>query len=249
MLVALLLLAASPVFAQEKEKLSAVDLSVRFSLAFKVSDTAAQKLLPAGFEVNPAAAGPTKGANLNITFIDYLMAQEPDGKILPPTPVVAINVPAKKTATGEAAGMVVAGFTAQAAAPGAYFVFAPAKLALSRQSRTDSDGKAVIGETWQIKADDGAAVDVELEFARGTLDRRKVDAKNYSAAKPDFYRIYKTEQAIDVVRSVPGGIDRATKFLIKATGGKLGPLFDGTQQLIGITSVPYYSRSIYIPTI
>jgi hypothetical protein len=247
-LVALLMLAASPALAQDKEKLSAVDLSVRFSLTFKVSDAAAQKMLPAGFEVNPATAGPTKGANLTMTFIDYVMVQDPDGKILPPMPVVAINVPSKKTAAGEAAGVVVGGFTAQAAAPGPYFVFGPAKFSINRQSRTDSDGKSVIDETWQVKADDGGALEVQLQFARGTLDRRKIDAKNYSAAKPDFYRIYRTEQAIDVARSVPAGLDRVTKFSFTTSGPKLAPLFNASEQLISITSVPYYSRSIYIPT-
>ena len=56
------------------------------------------------------------------------------------------------------------------------------------------------------------------------------------------------EQAADVVRSASMGLDRVTKFTIKASGPKLAPLFDGTQQVVSITSVPYYSRTIYIPT-
>jgi len=44
------------------------------------------------------------------------------------------------------------------------------------------------------------------------------------------------------------GIDRATRFTIKASGPKLAPLFDGTQQVMSIISVPYYSRLIYVPT-
>jgi hypothetical protein len=42
-------------------------------LAFKVPDAVVQKLLPAGFESNSPTAGPTKGFNLGMTFIDYLM--------------------------------------------------------------------------------------------------------------------------------------------------------------------------------
>jgi len=60
--------------------------------------------------------------------------------------------------------------------------------------------------------------------------------------------VYKFEQAADVVRSAALGIDRATKFTIKASGPMLTPLFDGTQQVMSIISVPYYSRSIYVPT-
>jgi hypothetical protein len=74
-----------------------------------------------------------------------------------------------------------------------------------------------------------------------------VEAKIYSAAKPEFYRIYRFEQAADVARSTATGIDRVTKFSIKATGPKLTPLFDGSEQLISVTSIPHYLRSIYLP--
>ena len=66
MLVAFLVLAATPAIAEEK--LSAVDLSARTVMTFKVDDGVLQKLLPAGFEMNPPAAGPTKGANLAVTL-------------------------------------------------------------------------------------------------------------------------------------------------------------------------------------
>ena len=82
MLTALLVLAVCPAIAQNKEKAS-TDISPRTALAFKVSDAAVQKLLPAGFQVNSPTAGPAKGANLNVVLIDYLMMQDMDGKPLP----------------------------------------------------------------------------------------------------------------------------------------------------------------------
>jgi len=245
MLIALLVLAAAPAIAEEK--LSAVDLSVRTAMTFKVNEGALQKLLPVGFEMNSPAAGPAKGANLAITLIDYLMVQDPEGKSLPPRSTVAMNIPSKKTATGEAVGMVIGGFILEAGVPGPYFNFGAAKISVNRQSHT-IDGKSIIDETWDIKANDGSALEVVLQFERGVPARGKVETKIHSAAKPEFYRIYKFEQATDVVRSASTGLDRATKFNIKASGPKLAPLFDGTQQVISITSVPYYSRTIYIPT-
>jgi hypothetical protein len=247
MFIALLLLAASPAFAQDKEKLSAVDLSVRVGLTFKVADAVVQKFLPAGFELNSPTAGPTKGYNFGMTFIDYLMAQDPEGKALPPRPTVVMNMPAKKTATGEAVGIVFGGFIAQAGVPGPYFVNGPAKINVERRSHAEPDGKSTIEENWEIMADDGSALALQLQFVRGVPARGKVEAKLHSAAKPDFYRIYKFEQAADVVRSAATGVDRASKFSIKATGPRFAPLFDGSEQLISITSVPYYSRSIYVP--
>ncbi|HMA74708.1 MAG TPA: hypothetical protein VKP67_24935 [Xanthobacteraceae bacterium] len=50
LLVAALVLAISPAAAQDKEKLSVNDLSVRTALAFKAPDATVQKFLPAGFD-------------------------------------------------------------------------------------------------------------------------------------------------------------------------------------------------------
>jgi hypothetical protein len=246
-LTALLLLAALPAAAQDKEKLSVTDLSFRTILAFKVPDAVVQKLLPAGFELNSPTAGPSKGYNLGITLIDYLMVQDPEGKPVTPYTTVAINMPGKKTASGQAVGVVIGGFIAQSGVPGAYSVFGPAKTTVDRRSNTDSDGKSIIDETWMVKADDGSALEIELQFARGVPVRGKGEATPYSAAKPEFYRIYRFDQATDVARSTATGIDRVSKFIFRSSGPKLAPLFDGSQQLISITSVPFYSRSIYLP--
>jgi len=246
MLVALIVAAATPALAQERA--SAIDLSVRTAMTFKFNDGALQKMMPAGFEMNSPAAGPTKGANLAITLIDYLMAQDPEGKTLPTRTTVAMNIPSKKTATGEAVGMVVGGFILEAGVPGPYFNFGAAKISVNRQSH-NIDGKSIIDESCDIKGSDGNALEVVLQFERGVPNRGKVETKIHSAAKPEFYRIYRFEQATDIVRSASMGIDRTTKFSIKASGPRLSPLFDGTQQVISIISVPYYSRTIYIPTI
>jgi len=67
------------------------------------------------------------------------------------------------------------------------------------------------------------------------------------AAKPDFYRIYRVEQATDVLRSTATGVDRIMKLSFKASGDKFGQLFDGTEQLISVVSIPYYSRQTSLP--
>jgi len=35
--------------------------------------------------------------------------------------------------------------------------------------------------------------------------------------------------------------------LHQASGDKLGLLFDGSQQLVSVTAIPYYSRQVYLP--
>ena len=55
------------------------------------------------------------------------------------------------------------------------------------------------------------------------------------------------EQAADIVQSTATGTDRAQKYLFKATGGKLSQIFDGSEQLVSITSLPFYSRQVSLP--
>jgi hypothetical protein len=245
LLLAALVLAASPAFAEEK--LSATDLSVRTALTFKAPDAVVLKMLPAGFELNSPTAGPTKGSNFGITLIDYIMVQDPEGKPVPPRTTIAMNIPAKKTATGEAVGVVFNGLIDPAAVPGPYGVFGAARITVDRRSHTEPDGKSVIKETWEAKADDGSALEIALEFVRGVPTRGKVEAKLHSASRPEFYRIYKFEQAADVARSTATGVDRVTNISIKATGPRFAPLFNGSEQVISVTSIPSYARSIYVP--
>jgi hypothetical protein len=104
-----------------------------------------------------------------------------------------------------------------------------------------------VDETWQFNSEDGNSVDIALQYVRGTPVRSKIDAKVYSAERPDFYRIYQGEQLTDLVSSAGTGTDRLKKFAIKATGSKLAPLFGGAHRLISTSSLPWYNRQTYLP--
>jgi hypothetical protein len=249
LLLACLVLVASSALAQDKERLSATDLSARTFLAFKTTDAAVQKMLPAGFVIDAPTDGPNSGANFTIVLIDYLTVQDPDGKPLPPRSTIAMTIPARNAASGEAVGVVFGGLIDQSGVPGAYGNFGAAKISVDRRSHTGADNKSVIDETWEAKADDGSVLEVTLGFVRGVPTRSKTEAKLHSSVTPKLYRIYRFEQAADVARSIPAGIDRAMKFSVKATDPRFAPLFNGSEQLISITSVPFYARSIYVPAL
>lgn len=240
-------LLAVPAAAQDKEKLVAIDNSVRTVLTFKAPAAAVRQLLPPGWETQAAAEGPDKGANLALFLIDFQLGEDPAGKPLAGRPTLALVAPARKTGADIVAGMIPGGYTAQAGVPGPYSNFVAGKVTVERGSHTQGDGKAIINETWEIKGDDGASVELQIEFVRGVPVREKTATKYYSAAKPEFYRIYRVEQGTDVVRSAATGTDRVTRLSFKASGGKLASLFDGTEQLIGVTSLPVFSRSVYLP--
>jgi hypothetical protein len=85
----------------------------------------------------------------------------------------------------------------------------------------------------------------QIQYSRGAPAPAKAESLLYSAVKPGFYRIYRYEQSADEVRGA--GFDRIQKVVFKASGPKLAPLFDGSEQLIGVTPVPWYTRQTYLP--
>jgi hypothetical protein len=234
--------------ATAEEKLVATYGEERTILAFKVPDAAVQKLLPEGWEAAPVPAGPSKDANLIVNFIDWLTVQNPDGKPGETGRIAALVVPARKNGSEAGVPMVVAGLvSAPSFVPGPYGTFALAKVTVDRHIHTDAAGASLGEEAWEFKGDKGESIELQLKYARGVAVRSKTEAMVHSAIKPDFYRIYRIESANDVVRSSATGVDHAQSFAFKASGGQLSQLFDGSEKLISITSLPWYSRQVTLP--
>jgi hypothetical protein len=227
---------AAPI-ASAQEKLVGTYAEARTTLAFKIRESAAQNMLPQGWR-----------ANLTVTFMDWLAVQEPDGKAAKTFRHVGLTVPAKQDGGEAAVSMVVAGLSAPPGyAPGPYGNFAAAKSHVTRSLHTDDDGVSTAEESWQLTGENGDELELQLRFARGLARRAKSEAKVYSAVKPQFYRIYRIEEAIDVVRTADAGADRVQNFAFKATGPRLSTLFDGSEELVSIISFPWFSRQAFLP--
>jgi hypothetical protein len=244
--IAMLLLAA-PAFAQER--LTGSNVDSRIGMAFKVSEAALRKFLPEGWEINSPSSGPSQGANLTITMVNQSIAFDPEGKPLAAFRGVAVGVPMKRKGSDAAVNMIIAGLFTANGAPGAYSLYLPARVTIDRKLSMELDGKSTVEEAWQLRADGGHSLEIHVQYSPAVAIRGKVEARVHSAAKPDFFRIYRFEQASDVVRSVPAGVDRVSRVSVKGTGDKLGMLFDGSQQLISVTAIPWYSRQVYLPAL
>src|SRR5438552_1794698 len=244
--IAMLFLAA-PAFAQER--LTGSNVDTRMGMSFKVPEAALRKFLPEGWEINSPSSGPSQGANLNVTLLTQSISFDPEGKPVNPYRGVAVSVPMKRKGSDAGVAMIIAGLFEPNGAPGAYGVFLPARVSVERKQRVDLDGKTTVEESWQLRADGGHSLEIHVQYTPAVATRGKVEARVHSALKPDFFRIYRFEMASDVVRSVPTGVDRVSRVSFKATGDKLGTLFDGSQQLISVTAIPWYSRQVYLPAL
>ena len=82
------------------------------------------------------------------------------------------------------------------------------------------------------------------------VDTMSAAATAAAIKKQELQQGQKTmEQATDVARSTATGVDRVSSVSVKMSGQKLAPFFDGSEQLISVTSIPWYSRQVYLPTL
>jgi len=240
-------IAAYPALAQEK--LVTTDAAVRTILAFKVSDAAVHALLPTGWQSSPFNAGPSKDANVTVTFVHPVVAQGPDGQPQDLTEIAAITLMAKRTGTDAAVPLVFAGFASKPSyVPGPYGAFEIGKANVEQNVHTDPTGTTTVHESWEFTGDNAKSIQLDLQYVRGPAVRGRTEARPHSAKTPDFYRIYRIEQASDVVRSAATGVDRIQKIAFKVTGQPFAQLFDGTEQLISVTSLPFFTRQVSLPS-
>jgi hypothetical protein len=89
------------------------NVDTRVVLAFRVGQAALQSWLPAPWQVNPVATGPSKDANLLINLIDRVLNQDAEGKLVAGgyDRLVSVNMPAKHPETGKAGPFVMRIFT------------------------------------------------------------------------------------------------------------------------------------------
>ena len=59
--------------------------------------------------------------------------------------------------------------------------------------------------------------------------------------------MYRYDQLIDVVKSIPDGIERVQSHQLRVTISELREFFNGNEQLLGIALVPWYERKTVLP--
>src|SRR3954470_13845677 len=168
-LLSLLWLLAGPALAQEK--LVGTNMDVRTILNFKVADAAIQKLLPPGFEANPATSGPSAGANLRVTFVDQMAAHDAAGKPTPPVRNLIFGIPVRKPGSEGGGLMIFAGLSPAAGGP--YGASLKATNVVERKVRHEPGGNSIVDESWEYKADNGSSTTLQIQYVRGTAAREK----------------------------------------------------------------------------
>jgi hypothetical protein len=223
---------------------------VRLLLALRVGQEELQKSLPPNWQVAPLPGGPLKDANFFIVLIDPLLFQDPQGKpdVAATNRYMVFAVPAKHTQTGEVATVVVTGGigSTTASAPGAYKTSVLGTVKREQTYKGANIEGGVVDDFWEARDTQGGLIELRIQYERALPLRTKLDQKVYSAVEPTFYRIYKQEMAMDLVKSIPANVDHVKNYRLNVTIPKLKKLFDGSE-LVGVVAYPMFLRQIFLP--
>ena len=222
-------------------------IEIRTVLGFRAAPEAAQSLLPVGWEPAPLA-GANEGANVLVVLSERALRESADGKPIDGgrSRSIIFVVPAKETAgPGKGSTVVLVLAPPPENVPGAYGTAVRSQVDMSRSRRVD--GSADSGsESWSAITEDGAKLEVELRYTRSTPKRQVTVSNVYSGASAGYYRIYRTDQGVDVMRGV-GLPDRVESVSFRATGARFARIFDGREQLVSISAIPWHVRDVSLP--
>jgi len=247
-IVAGLASAAGPAGAETFVEHSA---EVRMQLDFHVPDAALKAMLPAGWEPVIATQGPAKDANLRMIFIDRVDITGPDGAPAGKgsNRLVYLAIPIKQSAGAATGQMIIAGLTADPAdAPGPFGTYVAATSHRMERSTVAGEGPVQTEEHWEFAAASGERMEVHLKYERGAARKTSSEVKFFSGSNPDVYQIFKIEQGLDIMRNATVNVrDRVSEFSYKASGGRIGALFDGSERVLSIDALHWYNRAVYQP--
>lgn len=231
----------------QAETLDSTTADTRTFVAFKVKDEAAAAWLPEGYVLGSVPRGPFKSANFMLMFIDRLIHLSPEGE---PNAggayrMAAIVVPGKHVESGRPVQFIARIYGPHdGSGPYANSVKASVRRELERNGA--DLGPLGGSDAWEISYD-GGRLSVAFTFRPALPSLVEAEAHPTSAADPSIRRIYRYRQLVDVVRSAPAGIDRLENLRIEVSIPELVDAFDGTEELVAVGVIPWYTRETFLP--
>jgi hypothetical protein len=219
----------------------------RTSLGFRVNAASITPLLPEGWSVATIADAPGQ-VNLSVTFMDRHLVLDAQGQpVRTGTSRYMVMSVQARNASGEQVGtMIVNGISPEGL--GAYEVYQPAVVArVERTSSGQAEESGHTDETWELAAESGDSVTLNLRYRKATAVRRQSEVVIRSGRRPEFTRTYHIDQASDVLGLPDAPDSRIEQLSFTVAGPLYSQIFDGTEVLTGVTAIPWYSREIFIP--
>lgn len=221
----------------------------RVLLGFRVDDAAIAAFLPEGWAPVTLPQGPVAGSNLIVALIDrhlYLDADgTPDASLQGPT--VAMMAYGRNPDIEGVRGFVVRVYEQEPIADPYGTSVAVREIVRDAGWYDAGQGDRRQQESWTVTFDDGAKTVVTLDATGVDLNWSSGESRPYSPVTADFFRIYRYDQLAGLAMNAALGrtLDGAATF--ETTDPGLISLFDGSETLSAIVSIPTYVREISLP--
>jgi hypothetical protein len=231
------------------EALAFSDVSARVVVGVHVPAAALSTWLPPGWHVSAVGGGPSKGANLFLGFVDRILNVDPTGQPIGSgvDRFVGLVVPAGPPGATDPTNVVIRIYHNTGMLPGAYKNSRATSIERAHTAEARDTSPTNGSESWEVIDESKGTMSLRFAYHGGPPTRAKQEQKFYSAIEPGFHRVYRFEQASDLVRSTPTGIDRVQNFRFVVTIPELQDLFDGSHQVVSVTVVPWNSRQVFLP--
>ncbi|WP_305969426.1 MULTISPECIES: hypothetical protein [unclassified Mameliella] len=204
--------------------------------------------MPEGWASVPFPAGPFKGANAMVSFLDGHLVLDAGGNPATPTQrtTAALLGLGKPPQSKDVRLFILKVYTDDPEA-NRYGSTHTASVTRSRTLSGSSDGARRLTERWTVAPEDGGEISLDLSYTLGTPRWGTGSSKGFSAEDTDFHVTQTYEQMADVAMSVAMGKPLDGEITLDATAAGLAALFDGQQEIVAVVNIPYYRRALSIP--
>jgi hypothetical protein len=230
----------------------------RTMLALEANPAALQRRLPNGWELSPYAGKDLRGtslrgANMLVPFHEVYAVRSHEGEHagLPQVSYIAFVSQAREQTTGELAHLHWFTYTEDpAAVPGKYEDGVLAEITRSQTFSKERRGETRVREDLSAVAERGE-LHLSLAYDQGgdlliwaTADKPNLPLR--AARDPRIVRWYQEDQAMNVVRSDPLGVNRVSELGLDVKG-ELEDVFDGNERVVAVVIQGPYMRQVYVP--
>ena len=221
------------------------NIDSRVLIGFQVSDASVQPWLPEDWKLLTLPKGPLAGTNLIVGFFDRKLQLDGEGKPAAQPATLGAELVAFAVKPGEEGSRLYV-LRKYEPAPFANTYGATKEAFVERTSTVEGGAPGRKHESWQITTDSGA-LSLDLAFAAGKVNW--VPGKNapVSASDASISRMQEYNQMMDLVMSSAVGKPLDGDFSFSTSIPELAAMFDGSEKLTGILSIPVYVRDVYMP--
>lgn len=230
------------------ETLTGTNIDSRVIIGIAADTADVQTFIPDGWAAIAFPGGPLKGANLLVSFVDGVLMLDAKGEALDPASRRAIVfLGLGKQVDGDGVRIfVLRTYSSEPAGVDPYGVNIPAEVARINTISGPADGGRDSADAWDMSLGEGK-LSMRLDYTTGRRSWSTSEAKSFSAANPDFYRIYRYDSLTDVAMSSVMEKPLNGTYEFANSLPELAAIFDGSEETVGILDIPVRVRKIFLP--